>query len=147
MWRAQPVSTSQFPCLYSRVTCWFMNEKLSSTVQQMAHFMGREARGRRRWRGLTRHAYQTAADCGNTSSLKQVEFCCATVIYCGRCVAPCQPWLFCCMENINKPDLLTVKPLCTLSISDRNLLFLSQKKLNSRPFQNSKITSWTLWLC
>lgn len=114
----------------------------------MAHFMGHEARGRRRWRGLTRHAWtKTVADCGHTSSLKQVEFFAATtVIYCGRCVAPRQPWLFCCMENINKPGsarLLNHYAPCQSAIGIA--LPFTKKKLNSRPFQNSKITSWTLW--
>lgn len=139
MWRTQPVSSSQFPCLYSRVTCWFMKEKLSSAVQCMAHFMGHKSRGRWRWRGLTLHANQMATDCGNTSSLKQVELHCTRDIYFGRCVVVvCQPWLFCCMEIITKPDLQIGKPLRTPSISNRNLLSF-HNKINSRPFKNVSI--------
>lgn len=108
------------------------------------HFMGQEARGSWRWRGSTRHANQTATDCGTTSSLKQAEFCCTTVIYWGACAAACQPGLFCCMENLNKPDLQIVKPFCTLSISDRNCSSSTIKLIQSLS-KKSKITSWPLW--
>lgn len=102
----------------------------------MAHFMGHEARGRRRWRGLTRHAWTKRRPTAVIHPpLNRLSFCCNHSHLLRTLRGAASAVIVLLHGKYQQARICkTVKPLCTLSISDRNCSSFHKKKTKFKAF-------------